>query len=300
VLKQWRKAIHPDPGAADGWFGGKPGFLEGLHQRNQRYVVEVPRNAMVFPRAPKVTHRARYTGSRPRKTPRIVSGELPARSVEQYFWFDATAKATAWRKFHIKDSHKGPVVWEAKRMRVVLQREDGLPGAEVWLIVARNLQDPSEIKYFVSNAPRHERLETLLLVAFNRWRVERAFEDHKQEIGLDCWEGRRYVGLKRHLILSSVSYLFLVKSRERLREKKSGDHRPPVAAGDQRAGAKLVGLGPSPSHATRTMRPAARLLATPQPHRSKVSSPEGDPAPGQARHPLGRARTMHMATGVAL
>ena len=42
----------------------------------------------------------------------------------------------------------------------------------------------------------------MLLVAFSRWRVERCFEDQKSEIGLDQYEGRRYQGLKRHLILS--------------------------------------------------------------------------------------------------
>ena len=48
------------------------------------------------------------------------------------------------------------------------------------------------------------RLETLLLVAFSRWRVERCFEDDKSEIGLDQYEGRRYLGLKRHFIISAV------------------------------------------------------------------------------------------------
>ena len=39
-----------------------------------------------------------------------------------------------------------------------------------------------------------------------RWRVvERCFEDQKSEIGLDPYEGRRYQGLLRHLILSCVS-----------------------------------------------------------------------------------------------
>jgi SRSO17 transposase len=285
---------------ADEGYGGKPGFLEGLDQRHQRYVVEVPRNARVFPRPPQLTHRARRTGGRPRPTPRMVSGALPARSVEQYFWFDRTAKATPWRKFHIKDSHKGPIVWEAKPMRVVLQREDGLPGAAVWLIVARNLQDPREIKYFVSNAPQEERLETLLRVAFSRWRVERAFEDHKQEIGLDQWEGRRYVGLKRHLILSSVSYLFLAKSRERLRGEKSGDHLAPVAARHQSARAKLVGAGARAPAATRTMPPATRPLAAAKSPRAPIAPQEGHPTARRARHRLETARTVRRATHLAL
>ena len=45
-------------------------------------------------------------------------------------------------------------------------------------------------------------------------RSKRCFEDQKSEIGLDQYEGRRYLGLKRHLILSAVSYLFLARVRQ--------------------------------------------------------------------------------------
>lgn len=88
------------------------------------------------------------------------------------------------------------------------------------LIVARNVLDLAEIKFFVSNAPPETSVQTLLLVAFSRWRVERCFQDQKQEVGLDQWEGRSWLGLKRHLILTSVSYLFLAKTCDRLRGKK--------------------------------------------------------------------------------
>jgi SRSO17 transposase len=77
------------------------------------------------------------------------------------------------------------------------------------------------LKYFVSKAPEETKVETLLLVGFSRWRVERCFQDQKQEVGLDQWEGRRYLGLKRHLILSCVSYLFLAMVRERLKKKSA-------------------------------------------------------------------------------
>ena len=65
-------------------------------------------------------------------------------------------------------------------------------------------------------------------------------EDGKQEVGLDQWEGRRWLGLKRHLILTSVSYLFLARVRKQLRKKKSGPHRVPGAHGGRIAGAELV------------------------------------------------------------
>src|SRR5262249_57826689 len=76
-------------------------------------------------------------------------------------------------------------------------------------------------KYFVSNAPLDTSVQQLLLVAFSRWRIERCFEDDKGEVGLDHYEGRRYVGLKRHLLLSAVSYLFLARVRQELAGKKN-------------------------------------------------------------------------------
>jgi SRSO17 transposase len=80
----------------------------------------------------------------------------------------------------------------------------------------------------------------LLLVAFSRWRVERCFEDSKSEIGLDQYEGRRYLGLKRHLILSAVSYLFLARVRHEWGEKPRVDGVP-TAHGDGGVSAVLVG-----------------------------------------------------------
>src|SRR5487761_1361063 len=57
--------------------------------------------------------------------------------------------------------------------------------------------------------------------------IERCFEDGKGEVGLDHWEGRRWLGLKRHLILPAVSYLFLARPGAGLRKKKSGVDRLP-------------------------------------------------------------------------
>ena len=62
----------------------------------------------------------------------------------------------------------------------------------------------------------------------------------KGEIGLSHYEGRCYRGLKRHLILSAVTLLFLAESRERLRGKKSGVDGMPSAYGRQRLGPILV------------------------------------------------------------
>ncbi|MBI3462546.1 MAG: hypothetical protein HY000_05720 [Planctomycetes bacterium] len=56
---------------------------------------------------------------------------------------------------------------------------------------------PEEINYFLSNAPAETPVAALLRVAFSRWRIERCLEDQKGEVGLDHYEGRRWIGLKR-------------------------------------------------------------------------------------------------------
>lgn len=124
-----------------------------------------------------------------------------------------------WERYRVKDGEKGPMVWEAKHAMLICPGGDGLPAETLHLLVASHVLDEDEVKFFVSNAPKDTTVETLLLVGFSRWRVERCFEDQKQEISLDAWEGRRYIGLKRHLILSSVSYLFLARTRLTRREK---------------------------------------------------------------------------------
>ena len=105
-------------------------------------------------------------------------------------------------------------------------------------------------------------MQTLLLVAFSRWRVERCFEDQKQEVGLDQWEGRHWLGLKRHLILTSGSYLFLASVRKALRGKKSGPDPMPGAYGGRSAGAELVASRTSLRIADRGHRKDPPALAT--------------------------------------
>jgi SRSO17 transposase len=214
----------------DEWYGGKPEFLRELQAREQRFVAEVPRTFTGWIRQPQVTERPfRRSRGAGRKTPRLRSGSRPAISVEQMLKYSPGLRDQPWVRYRVKDGEKGPMVWEVKHTRITVKDEKGLPGMRLHLVVARNVLKPEEIKFFVSNAAEDTPVQTLLLVAFSRWRVERCFEDQKQEVGLDQWEGRRWLGLKRHLILTAVSYLFLARVRKQLRGEKSGPHGVPGA-----------------------------------------------------------------------
>ena len=153
---------------------------------------------------------------------------------------EPTFRDQAWQRWRVKDGKKGPMIWELKHALFHPKDEEGMPSNPLHLMVARNVLDTKEIKFFVSHAPPETPVSKLLLVEFSRWRVERCFEDQKSEIGLDQYEGRRYQGLKRHLILSCVSSLFLSQMREEFGGEKSGVDGVPGAHGGRGLDPELV------------------------------------------------------------
>lgn len=226
----------------DEGYGGKPPFLWALDGRRQRFVGEVPKTFTGWIDPPRVTERPfrRHARGRPRKTPRLVAGSRPARSVEHLLSHHSALRDQPWEPYRVKDGEKGPLVWEVKHTLFHPKHAQGLPGKPYDLVIGRNVLKRDEIKFFISNARPETKVETLLLVGFSRWRVERCFQDQKSELGLDDYEGRRYLGLKRHLVLASVSYLFLALVHQALRKKNSGVDRLPSPHGCRRARAIMV------------------------------------------------------------
>jgi SRSO17 transposase len=193
---------------ADEWYAQKPKFLAGLESRRQRYVVEIPRNFSGWLADPGLT---------PRR---------PARPVEALCRHARPIARQPWVRFHIKDTDKGPMVWEVRAAPMWIAREGAVLGP-YWLIHARSVLDPREKKFFLAHAPLDTRLETLLHVAFARWPVERCLEDKKTELGLSHFEVRKYPALERHFLITLVSHLFLAQQTERLRGGKPAHHTVP-------------------------------------------------------------------------
>lgn len=179
---------------ADEAYGHPSAFRQGVAHLGLWYMVEVPRTTRGW-------------------CPDQLRAE-PTKRVEQW----AAGGGPRWETWKIKQTGKGASVWRV-RARRWCPAEERQPGEEQWLIIARNLVE-DEVKYFLSNAPADVPLGVLLRVAFSRWHIERIFQEAKQQTGLADFEGRRYLGLRRHLVLTTVSLLYLAEQRKRLREKK--------------------------------------------------------------------------------
>ncbi len=288
----------------DGWYG-RPPFLRALDARGQLFVGQVRQDFTAWTRAPRVTkrpfHRVRpHGGGQSRRTPRVIAGSPKAITVEAMMRWSGPLRDQAWKAYRVKDGEKGPMVWEVKHMLIYPKGEDRLPARPYHLVVSRNVLDRTEIKYFVSNAPVETSVQQLLLVGFYRSRIERCFEDHKGEVGLDHYEGRRYLGLKRHLILTAVSYLFLSRIHQELRGEKSGVNRLPSPHGGGSRSPQLVAIRPSLQSSVRAgsgrnpVRAEASRPSPQEPHESYPSQATG------RRHKVDGPPTLSLGYDLAL
>lgn len=85
---------------------------------------------------------------------------------------------------------------------------------EQWLVVEWAQGDAKPSHYWLSNLGGEVSLEELVELARLRWRIERDYQDLKQEVGLDEYEGRRWVGLNHHLRLCRAAFLYLACRRQ--------------------------------------------------------------------------------------
>jgi SRSO17 transposase len=210
--------------AFDEGYGRNTAFLDGLEDRRQVFVGEVPANFHGWVIKPRVLHNgpSRRRG-RKRTYPRLAR-RRPSSQVQNLVRYSPAFRQKRWQRYRIKDTEHGPEVWEVKWTVFWRKGSNGLVGRRHCLIVARHVLT-GEVKYFVSNRVPGERgitLRRLLRVAFGRWSVESCFRQAKEELGLDQYEVRGWRGLHRHFFLTQLSHLFCARMRQKFDARTPG------------------------------------------------------------------------------
>jgi SRSO17 transposase len=87
--------------------------------------------------------------------------------------------------------------------------------ARSWrLIVRREVDTPTEIKYSLSNAPADLPLSRLAFMQGQRYWIERALQQGKQDLGLGDYQVRGWRGWHHHMALVMMAMLFLLEERQ--------------------------------------------------------------------------------------
>ncbi len=208
----------------DELYGRDGPFLDGLQSRGQVFVGEIPTDFHGWAQKPKVLlsgPKKRGKGGLPKRYPRLAKG-YPSSEVRHLVKWSPVFRNQAWQQYRIKDTDKGPEVWEVKWAEFWRKGEDRLPTRRHGLIVARHVLT-GEVKYFLSNRVPGElnpvtgqyiTLRWLLRVAFGRSSIESCFREGKEELGMDHYEVRGWRCVHRHFYVTQLSHLFMARVRQ--------------------------------------------------------------------------------------
>ena len=102
------------------------------------------------------------------------------------------------------------------RQRVRPAHRDNLlsePRAEEWLLIEWPEDETEPTKYWFATLPEDTAFDRLVDLTKLRWRIERDYQELKQELGLGDYEGRGWRGFHHHATLCIAAYGFLIAER---------------------------------------------------------------------------------------
>jgi SRSO17 transposase len=125
----------------------------------------------------------------------------------------------AWTEIAWREGAAGRLTSRFARVRVRAAHRDywlGEPRPEEWLLIEWPEGEKEPTKYWLSTLPEDIGFERLVELAKLRWRIERDYQELKQELGLGHFEGRGWRGFHHHATLCIAAYGFLVAERVRI------------------------------------------------------------------------------------
>jgi SRSO17 transposase len=128
----------------------------------------------------------------------------------------AALPEAAWQQVTRREGTSAPLSGRFAAVRVRPAHRDTLrskPRAEEWFMVEWPEGDAEPSKYWLATPPPETSLAELVDIAKLRWRIERDYQELKQEIGLGHYEGRGWRGFHHHATLAIAAYGFLIKER---------------------------------------------------------------------------------------
>lgn len=191
-------------------YGDAPYLRDGIAAAGHQYVLAVSCTTPVWQERPSVEEPTPGPRGRPREKPRLAEGAAPSETIAAVI---AALPEKAWQQLAVSAGEKGPRTYDWAAVRVVESRE-GLPGPDGWALARRSRTDPTDLAYYLSNAPQETPLATLAEVAAGRWSVETTIEEGKGETGLDEYEVRYWPSWHRHITLSMMAHAWLASLRQ--------------------------------------------------------------------------------------
>jgi SRSO17 transposase len=198
----------------DAEFGDNATLRRTLHRLRLPYALGISSTVTVFRGRPAVAVPPRKPGrtatptrlqlvdeTRPEAV-RAIAAALPVRAWRRVTWRNGANRpwAAHFAALRVTPAHD----WRARRL-----------APEVWLLLERDLGTTPRIKAYLVALPATASLPSLVRLAHHRWAIEQQYMELKDELGLDHFEGRSFVGWHRHVVLTAMAYSWLQDARRR-------------------------------------------------------------------------------------
>ena len=206
---------------ADAGYGVDSAFRQGLTAMGLSYVVGITSAVRVWPPGQQPLPPKPWTGKgRPpvatRRSPehrplsvKKLALALPPEVFTELTWRQGTNEPLSGRFAAVRVRLAGSV---SAKQRLHPQQ---------WLLIEWPSAQDEPTRYWLSTLVEDTPLPELVRIAHLRWRIERDYQDLKQDLGLGHYEGRGWRGFHHHASLSIAAYGFLLGQRLR-REALSG------------------------------------------------------------------------------
>lgn len=198
---------------ADAGYGVDTAFRLRLSELGLTYMVGITSAVVVWPPGVEPLPARRYSGKgrppvMPRRTARCqpmnvkaLAMALPASGFQTISWREGTNETLSSRFAALRVRRAG-----GNSGRARLQPQE-------WLLIEWPAGQHEPTKYWLSTLPEDAAINDLVSAAHLRWRIERDYQDLKQEVGLGHYEGRGWRGFHHHASLCIAAYGFLMAQR---------------------------------------------------------------------------------------
>jgi SRSO17 transposase len=188
---------------ADAGYGYDSQFRDGITKLGLLYAVGIQSNVLMW-KADTILPVQGPDGEKPSR-PQLRAQQISAKELA------FSQPAEAWQSVTWRENGEAFTSRFARwRVRPVTRAEQP---AEEWLVIEWPEDEDEPAKYWLSTLPADISFEALVDRTKLRWRIERDYQELKQELGLGHYEGRGWRGLHHHITLCIAAYGFMIAER---------------------------------------------------------------------------------------
>jgi SRSO17 transposase len=191
---------------ADAGYGSTTEFRTGLAERKLLFVVGVQNTTTVWVDSGNLEAPPAGRRGRPRRKPLEVGTPLSVAEVSQSW------PREIWQRITWREGTKGPMTSRFAAARVLPSHSYQHGGAKediLWLLAEWPGGEAAPTKFWLANLPQDTGLLNLVRLAKIRWWIEQGYQQLKDELGLDHYEGRSWNGWHHHVTMTMLAFGFL-------------------------------------------------------------------------------------------